>query len=155
MKNTRGEGRYVLHSTSDLAPSINLLKEGTCVLEAWIPYEKELSVLIYNKGRGEFATFPVVEKLGGKHMTCETISLSRIDDEVSGELQRIAKVIAKAVGLVGTLSIEMFYTETGGIYVNKILNQEQEVRKAKIDDCSFSQYDTQILCLCNWPMPKS
>ena len=44
--NIREEGRYVLHSTSDLAPSMNLLREGTCVLEAWIPYEKELSVLI-------------------------------------------------------------------------------------------------------------
>ena len=63
LKNTRGEGRYVLHSTSDLAPSMNLLREGTCVLEAWIPYEKELSVLISGNGRGEFATFPVVETI--------------------------------------------------------------------------------------------
>ena len=56
----------------------------------------------------------------------ETIAPARIDDEVSGELQRIAKVIAKAVGLVGTLSIEMFYTETGGIYVNKILPRPED-----------------------------
>ena len=42
---------------------MNLLREGTCVLEAWIPYEKELSVLISGNGRGEFATFPVVKQL--------------------------------------------------------------------------------------------
>ena len=41
---------------------MNLLREGTCVLEAWIPYEK-LSVLISGNGRGEFATFPVVETI--------------------------------------------------------------------------------------------
>ena len=151
LKNTRGEGRYVLHSTSDLAPSMNLLREGTCVLEAWIPYEKELSVLI--SGRGEFATFPVVETIKKERTLHETIAPARIDDEVSGELQRIAKVIAKAVGLVGTLSIEMFYTETGGIYVNKILPRPEDAGNFSIDACSFSQYDTHIRGLCNWPMP--
>ncbi len=153
LKNTRGEGRYVLHSTSDLAPSMNLLREGTCVLEAWIPYEKELSVLISGNGRGEFATFPVVETIKKERKLHETIAPAQIDEEVSGELQRIAKVIAKAVGLVGTLSIEMFYTETGGIYVNKILPRPEDAGNFSIDACSFSQYDTHIRGLCNWQMP--
>ena len=83
----------------------------------------------------------------------ETIAPARIDEEVSGELQRIAKVIAKAVGLVGTLSIEMFYTETGGIYVNKILPRPEDAGNFSIDACSFSQYDTHIRGLCNWSMP--
>lgn len=62
-------------------------------------------------------------------------------------------MIAKAVGLVGTLSIEMFYTETGGIYVNKILPRPEDAGNFSIDACSFSQYDTHIRGLCNWPMP--
>ena len=53
-------------------------------------------------------------------------------------MQRIAKVIAKAVGLVGTLSIEMFYTETGGIYVNKILPRPEDAGNFSIDACSLA-----------------
>ncbi|MGH2208124.1 5-(carboxyamino)imidazole ribonucleotide synthase, partial [Enterococcus faecalis] len=53
----------------------------------------------------------------------------------------------------GTLSIEMFYTDTDGIYVNKILPRPEGAGNFSIDACSFSQYDTHIRGLCNCPMP--
>ena len=50
LKTTRGgydgKGQYVLYGMKDLAPSMDLLREGTCELEAWIPFEKEISVMV-------------------------------------------------------------------------------------------------------------
>ncbi|MDU1982030.1 MAG: ATP-grasp domain-containing protein, partial [Enterococcus casseliflavus] len=107
LKTTRGgydgKGQHVLYSTADLAPSMNLLREGTCELEAWIPFEKELSILV--AGNGEtFTTFPVVENIHRNNILHQTIAPARIDPEVAEEAKRIAHIIAKALDLQGVLA---------------------------------------------------
>lgn len=90
LKTTRGgydgKGQYVLYSTSDLAPSMNILREGTCVLEAWIPYEKEISVLVSGNGQGEITVFPVVENIHRNNILHETIAPARVSEEVVKKL---------------------------------------------------------------------
>lgn len=81
-----GEGCYVLYSILDLVLFMNFLREGICVLEVWIFYEKELFVLIFGNGCGEFVIFLVVEIIKKECKLYEMIVLVWIDDEVSGEL---------------------------------------------------------------------
>ncbi|MGK0551555.1 5-(carboxyamino)imidazole ribonucleotide synthase [Enterococcus faecalis] len=158
LKTTRGgydgKGQYVLKSTADLAPSMNLLREGTCVLEAWIPYEKELSVLISGNGRGEYSIFPVVENIHRKNILHETIAPARVSEEVAEEAQRIARVIAEAVNLSGTLAVELFLTANGSIYVNELAPRPHNSGHYSIEACSFSQFDLHIRGICGWPMPE-
>ncbi|WP_316396730.1 amino acid kinase family protein, partial [Enterococcus faecium] len=52
--------RIIDHPKIILAPAMDLLREGTCVLEAWIPFEKEISIMVAGNGQGDFTTFPVV-----------------------------------------------------------------------------------------------
>jgi 5-(carboxyamino)imidazole ribonucleotide synthase len=158
LKNTQGgydgKGQFVLHGTSDLAPSMNLLRDGTCVLEAWIPYEKELSVLISGNGRGEYSVFPVAENIHRNGVLHETIVPARIDDEIAQEVKRIARVIAEAVNLAGTLAVELFLTPNGSIYVNELAPRPHNSGHYSIEACSFSQFDLHIRGICGWPLPK-
>ncbi len=158
LKTTRGgydgKGQYVLYSPSDLAPSMNLLKDGTCVLEAWIPFEKEISVLVSGNGQGDIETFPVVENIHRNNILHETIAPARVDDEVIEEAQRIAKLIAKEVNLAGTLAVEMFLTNNGGIYVNELAPRPHNSGHYTIEACSFSQFDTHIRGICGWSIPS-
>lgn len=157
LKTTRGgydgKGQYVLYSPSDLAPSMNLLKEGTCVLEAWIPFEKEISVLVSGNGQGDIETFPVGENIHRNNILHETIVPARVDDEVIEEAQRIARLIAKEVNLAGTLAVEMFLTNNGGIYVNELAPRPHNSGHYTIEACSFSQFDTHIRGICGWSIP--
>lgn len=158
LKNTRGgydgKGQYVLYSPSDLAPSMNLLKEGTCVLEAWIPFEKEISVLVSGNGNGDIQTFPVVENIHRNNILHETIAPARVDEEVKEEAQRIARLIAEEINLAGTLAVEMFLTNNGGIYVNELAPRPHNSGHYTIEACSFSQFDAHIRGICGWSIPE-
>ncbi|MGC6770487.1 5-(carboxyamino)imidazole ribonucleotide synthase [Enterococcus sp. LJL128] len=158
LKTTRGgydgKGQYVLYSPSDLAPSMNLLKEGTCVLEAWIPFEKEISVLVSGNGKGDIQTFPVVENIHRNNILHETIAPARVDEEIIEEAQRIAQVIAEEVNLAGTLAVEMFVTNNGGIYVNELAPRPHNSGHYTIEACNFSQFDTHIRGICGWSIPE-
>lgn len=158
LKTTRGgydgKNQFILYSTSDLAPSMNLLRKGTCVLEAWIPYEKEISVLASGNGKGEITVFPVVENIYRNNILHETIAPARVDEEVVIEAQRIARVIAEAVDLAGTLAVEMFLTSNGGIYVNELAPRPHSSGHYSIEACSMSQFDTHIRGICSWRLPE-
>ncbi len=156
LKTTRGgydgKGQYVLYSTADLAPSMNLLRQGTCELEAWIPFEKELSVMVAGNGRGEYSVFPVVENIHRNNILHETIAPARVAPEVAEEAARIAKEIAQALDLHGCLAIEMFLTKTGSIYVNELAPRPHNSGHYTIEACNFSQFDAHIRGVCGWPL---
>lgn len=158
LKTTRGgydgKGQFILYSPADLAPSMNLLRQGTCVLEAFIPYSKEISVLVSGNGKGDITVFPVVENIHRKNILHETIAPARIDDEVLIEAQRIAKVIAREVDLAGTLAVEMFLTDNGSIYVNELAPRPHNSGHYTIEACSISQFDAHIRGICGWPLPR-
>ncbi|BAK21791.1 5-(carboxyamino)imidazole ribonucleotide synthase [Melissococcus plutonius] len=149
-----GHGQYILHNPSDLVPAMELLRQGACVLEALIPYEKEISILISGDGQKNYTTFPVVENIHKNNILYETIAPARIADEVIEEAERIARVIAEAVNLAGTLAIEMFLMKSGGIYVNELAPRPHNSGHYTIEACSFSQFDTHVRGICSWAMPK-
>lgn len=158
LKTTRGgydgKGQYVLKSRADLAPAMDLLREGTCVLEAWIPFEKEISILVAGNGQGDYSTFPVVENIHRNNILHETIAPAAIADEVVEEAERIARVIAEGMSLSGVLCIEMFLTKTGGLYVNELAPRPHNSGHYSIEACSMSQFDTHIRGICGWPLSK-
>ncbi|NBA27856.1 5-(carboxyamino)imidazole ribonucleotide synthase [Enterococcus hirae] len=158
LKTTRGgydgKGQYVLKSRADLAPAMDLLREGTCVLEAWIPFEKEISILVAGNGQGDYSTFPVVENIHRNNILHETIAPAAIADEVVEEAERIARVIAEGMSLSGVLCIEMFLTKTGGLYVNELAPRPHNSGHYSIEACSMSQFNAHIRGICGWPLSK-
>lgn len=155
LKTTRGgydgKGQYVLKTMTDLAPAMNLLREGTCELEAWIPFTKELSIIVAGNGR-EFSTFPIVENIHKNNILQKTIAPANISSEVATEINRIAKVIAKALNLHGILAIEMFLTDSGSIYVNELAPRPHNSGHYSIEACNLSQFDAHIRGVCGWPL---
>lgn len=158
LKTTRGgydgKGQYVLRSRADLALAMDLLREGTCVLEAWIPFEKELSILVAGNGQGQYTTFPVVENIHRNNILHETIAPANISADVIEEAERIARVIAEAVSLSGVLCVEMFLTKSGGLYVNELAPRPHNSGHYSIEACGMSQFDAHIRGVCGWPLEE-
>ncbi|SJZ83381.1 5-(carboxyamino)imidazole ribonucleotide synthase [Pilibacter termitis] len=158
LKTTRGgydgKGQYVIYSMSDVAPAMNLLRDGTCVLEAWIPYEKEISVIVAGNGKDSFTVFPAVENIHRSNILHETIAPARIEQEIGEEAERIALTIAKALKLSGTLCIEMFLTKEGSLYVNELAPRPHNSGHYTIEACSMSQFEAHIRGICGWPLPE-
>lgn len=147
-----GKGQLVIREKQDLLEGRSLLEHGPCVLEKWIPFEKEISVIVTRKVDGETAIFPVAENIHEENILHQTIVPARISDAIQEEAVQIAKQLADSLGLVGTLAVEMFVTSDRMIYVNELAPRPHNSGHFSIEACSTSQFEQHIRAICNWPL---
>ncbi|MBO0959253.1 5-(carboxyamino)imidazole ribonucleotide synthase [Neobacillus sp. MM2021_6] len=147
-----GKGQLVFKTEQDLSKAAVLLNHGRCVLEKWIPFEKEVSVIVTRRLDGETAFFPVAENIHEENILHTTIVPARIPDELREKAVREARQIADSLGLVGTLAVEMFVTSEGKIYINELAPRPHNSGHFSIEACETSQFEQHIRAICNLPL---
>jgi 5-(carboxyamino)imidazole ribonucleotide synthase len=147
-----GKGQIVLHTAQDLVKAESLLLHGPCVLEKWIAFEKEISVIVTRKTDGETAIFPVAENIHQENILYQTIAPARVSNEIQGDAIQKAKQLADALDLVGTLAVEMFVTSDGTIFINELAPRPHNSGHYTIEACETSQFEQHIRSICNRPL---
>lgn len=147
-----GKGQLVIREKQDLAKAESLLNHGPCVLEKWIPFEKEISVIVTRKLDGETAFFPVAENIHRDNILDKTIVPARIPQVFQTEAVQLAKKLADSLQLVGTLAVEMFLCGDGTIYINELAPRPHNSGHYTIEACETSQFEQHIRAICNWPL---
>lgn len=149
-----GKGQVVLNSESDLNEALALLQKGVCVLEEWVDFDKEISIMVVRNGSGESVTLPVSENSHEDNILLKSIVPARVSDETVVEAERIAKVIAEKIQLVGALGVEFFLTASGDLYTNELAPRPHNSGHYSIEACTDSQFDLHIRAVCGYPLPK-
>ncbi|MDM5318205.1 5-(carboxyamino)imidazole ribonucleotide synthase [Fictibacillus sp. b24] len=148
-----GKGQFVIKQESDLEIAATLLeKETDCVLEAWVNFEKEISVIITRSVSGEVKSFPIAENIHKDNILHKTIAPARITIETADQAKLLAGSIATELELVGTLAVEMFVAKDGTIYVNELAPRPHNSGHYTIEACETSQFDQHVRAVCNWPL---
>jgi 5-(carboxyamino)imidazole ribonucleotide synthase len=148
-----GKGQVVIRQESDLEGATALLeKETDCVLEAWVPFEKEISVILTRSVSGEVKSFPVAENIHKDNILHQTIAPARISEKTAEQAKRLAGSIAAELELVGTLAVEMFVGKNDEIYVNELAPRPHNSGHYTIEACETSQFDQHVRAVCNWPL---
>lgn len=147
-----GKGQLVIKSEQDLADGEALLAHGSCVLEKWIPFEKEISVIVTRGIDGETAIFPVAENIHIDNILHKTIVPARVSAEIAAAAIDKAKQIADSLCVVGTLAVEMFVTAGGEIYINELAPRPHNSGHFSIEACETSQFEQHIRAICGWPL---
>lgn len=143
-----GRGVFVIKNTLDLAKAL----PGPSFLEQFIPFEKELAVVVARGCDGQTATFPVVEMVfhPEANLVEYLFSPAQISDEQSHIAQNIAAQAAEALGIVGLLAVEMFLLPSGDIVINECAprphNSGHHTLRAN-DVSQFEQHWRAILSL--------
>ncbi|MEM1503556.1 5-(carboxyamino)imidazole ribonucleotide synthase [Domibacillus sp. 8LH] len=150
-----GKGQFVLREVNQAAEAAKLLTHGDCVLEQWIPFQKEISVIVTRNPEGETTFFPVAENIHVNNILHESIVPARISKETERAAHEAAESIASALSLVGTLAVEMFVTEEGGIYINELAPRPHNSGHYTIEACGISQFGQHIRAVCNWPLKST
>ncbi|RWR05779.1 5-(carboxyamino)imidazole ribonucleotide synthase [Siminovitchia fortis] len=150
-----GKGQYVLNETEDAKEAASLLKNGPCVLESWVPFEKEISVIMTRSANGELEVFPVGENIHVNNILHETIAPARVSENVVKQAEKLAEKIAAHLNLVGTLAVEMFLTKDEKIYVNELAPRPHNSGHYTIEACNISQFGQHIRAVCGWPLMKT
>lgn len=150
-----GKGQLVIRDQQDLSKGELLLKHGACVLEKWIPFEKEISVIVTRKLDGETTFLPVAENIHKDNILDTTIVPARISEVLQSEAVQLANKLADSLQLVGTLAVEMFLTSNGTIYINELAPRPHNSGHFSIEACETSQFEQHIRAICNWPLGRT
>ncbi|HIH8049961.1 TPA: 5-(carboxyamino)imidazole ribonucleotide synthase [Streptococcus suis] len=146
-----GHGQKVIREESDLAEASQLANSAECVLEEFVNFDLEISVLVSGNG-SDYTVFPVQENIHRNNILSKTIVPARISDELSSKAQTMAVKIAEQLNLSGTLCVEMFVAGDE-ILVNEIAPRPHNSGHYSIEACDFSQFDTHILGVLGKPLP--
>ncbi|UUV99851.1 N5-carboxyaminoimidazole ribonucleotide synthase [Vagococcus luciliae] len=148
-----GKGQVVLKSESDMDKCRDLLDQAICILEKWVSFEKEVSVIISNNLAGEVSVFPLAENKHVNNILFTSIAPARVSQVCEKKAVGLAKRISQELRACGTIAIEMFVTDGEEILVNEIAPRPHNSGHYTIESCSISQFDAHILGICQWAMP--
>jgi 5-(carboxyamino)imidazole ribonucleotide synthase len=145
-----GKGQLVIKSQADINEADELLEHGPCVLEKWMPFTKEVSVIVSRNQRGETAIFPVAENIHVRNILHQTIVPARIGGVARDNALKAALQLVESLGMVGTLAVEMFVMEDESIFINELAPRPHNSGHYSIDACETSQFEQHIRAICNW-----
>ncbi|SFC25139.1 5-(carboxyamino)imidazole ribonucleotide synthase [Alkalibacterium subtropicum] len=148
----RFKAHHVLFSEEDIDASERFLSQGTCVLEAWIPSEKEVCLALVKNSQGDVSSFAITEMKYRDDVFHQAIAPAELKGEVEQEIKRIGQVIAEELDFVGVMAIEIFSTGSGALYVNEIVAHPHRAFHYTFNYPHFSQYEALIKAVTGWPV---
>jgi 5-(carboxyamino)imidazole ribonucleotide synthase len=159
LKTTRlgydGKGQRTLRCAEDLAEAFAALEPKPLVLEGFVDFACEISVVIARGADGAVSAFDVVENRHRAHILDVTLAPARISDEIATAAQAIARRVAEALDLVGLLAVEMFVDAGGRVLVNEIAPRPHNSGHWTIDACPASQFELHIRAIAGLPLPPA
>jgi 5-(carboxyamino)imidazole ribonucleotide synthase len=122
------------------------------ILENFVDYRCEVSVVVARGADGALAVYPPVENRHVHHILDTTIAPASLPPETAREAETIARDIAARLDLVGVLAVEMFVTKDGGLLVNELAPRPHNSGHWTIDACATSQFEQLVRAICGLPL---
>ncbi len=147
-----GKGQRKLAPGDDLAAAWVPFEGQPAVLEKFITFEREISVLVARGVDGEIATWPVCENEHANHILDITYCPARIPAAVAEQARALACKVAAALDLVGVLAVEMFLLADGQIVINELAPRPHNSGHFSFDASVTSQFEQQVRSVCGLPL---
>jgi 5-(carboxyamino)imidazole ribonucleotide synthase len=156
LKTTRlgydGKGQAMLQAPADCAPAFARLGPKPLVLEEFVDFACELSVVIARGIDGDIAAFDTVENRHHHHILHATFAPARIDPAITADARAAAIRIAEAIDLVGLLCVEFFVDRDGRVLANEIAPRPHNSGHWTIEACTASQFEQHVRAVAGLPL---
>jgi 5-(carboxyamino)imidazole ribonucleotide synthase len=149
-----GKGQWVIRSLDEIEEAYDTISRAgsELVLEQFIHFEKEISVIAARNSFGDVKAFPVAENIHVNNILHLSIVPARTDERVRQEAESMAIRIAESMDMVGLLAIEMFLTDEGELYVNELAPRPHNSGHYTMEACKTSQFEQHMRAICNLPL---
>ncbi len=147
-----GKGQSKIVSEEDAARAARDLGDKECVLEAFVDFDREVSVVAARGLEGEFAHYGVVENAHRRHILDLSIAPAAVTEEVGREAVEIARAILETLDVVGVMCVEFFLTREGRLLVNELAPRPHNSGHFTFDACVTSQFEQQLRAVCGLPL---
>jgi 5-(carboxyamino)imidazole ribonucleotide synthase len=147
-----GKGQAALRSGDEPAAVLASVGADSCILEGFVEFACEVSVMVARAQDSAIATWPVVENRHVNHILDTTIAPAEVSPGVAAKADAIARRIAEEIGLVGVMGVEMFVTRDDDVLVNEMAPRPHNSGHWTIDACHTSQFEQLVRVVCALPL---
>jgi 5-(carboxyamino)imidazole ribonucleotide synthase len=157
LKTTRygydGKGQASLNVLDDLGPAFARLEPKPLILEGFVDFAAEVSVVVARGADGAVSAFDTVENRHRDHILDLTFAPARVAEDVAAQAQAIARRVAMALDVVGLIAVEMFVDQRGRVVANEIAPRPHNSGHWSIEACPVSQFEMHIRAVAGLPLP--
>ena len=147
-----GKGQMKIVSEEDLEKARAIFRGRRCVVERWIEFACEVSVIVARSSTGETRAFPVSENIHTHHILDFSIVPARVDATVARDAALLATAVAQKLDVIGLIAVEMFVTTGGEVLVNELAPRPHNSGHWSIDGCETSQFEQHVRAVCGLPL---
>jgi 5-(carboxyamino)imidazole ribonucleotide synthase len=147
-----GKGQAKVASADEAAKAFERFKSAPSILEGFVDFSCEVSVVAARGADGAFAAFDPPENIHEHHILRRSTVPSRLSAPQVEDAKLIAKKIADALDYVGVLTVELFVGRDGALLVNEIAPRVHNSGHWTIEACACSQFEQHIRAVAGWPL---
>lgn len=147
-----GKGQSKITSQADIETAFAALNGHDAVLEAFVDFEKEVSVVCARDQQGNFSHFGVIENEHANHILDVSFAPAVVSQQVFEQAVEIARSVAETLDYVGTLCVEFFLTRNEKLLINELAPRPHNSGHLTFDACFTSQFEQQLRAVCGLPL---
>ncbi|MEN9203740.1 MAG: 5-(carboxyamino)imidazole ribonucleotide synthase [Thermostichus sp. DG_1_6_bins_120] len=151
-----GRGTQILHHPQALQQALQQQSGIPLLLEEWIPFQRELAVVVARSMVGEIQVYPVVETLQVEQICRRVIVPARIPQLLIAKIQEMAATLIEKLGAVGVFALELFWVPEehprGGIWINELSPRVHNSGHYTLDACLTCQFEQHLRAITGLPL---
>ena len=147
-----GKGTFILQTWEDCAATWERIGRVPVLLEAFIPFEKELAIMVARAADGQMVTYPTVETQQIDQVCQRVIAPADISAAVADQAADLARALVTALDYVGVLGIELFLAPGDRLLVNEVAPRTHNSGHYTLDACETSQFEQQLRAVSDRPL---
>ena len=156
LKSTRmgydGKGQLRLNIEGDLTGAFDVIGSDEAILEGFVDFEQEISVITARRADGGMLSYPPVENRHKSGILDTSTVPAAISDSIAATATRIAQTLATELNVVGLLAVEMFVTRDGRALVNEMAPRPHNSGHWTLDFAETSQFEQLLRAICGLPL---
>jgi 5-(carboxyamino)imidazole ribonucleotide synthase len=147
-----GKGQVLIHAAADAASAWTAVGRQESVLEAFVDFEREVSVVAARGLDGCVADYGVIENVHRRHVLDVSMAPATVPATVAAEAVRLTAAVLEALDVVGVLCVEFFLTRDGRLLINELAPRPHNSGHLTVDACLTSQFEQQLRAVCGLPL---
>ncbi|MGQ0645662.1 MAG: 5-(carboxyamino)imidazole ribonucleotide synthase [Elusimicrobiota bacterium] len=147
-----GKGQTKIQSAAEADAAFAALAGAEGILEAFVPFEKEMSVVAARGADGSFAAYAPIENAHRRHILDVSVMPASISPRLAKEAVDVARALFDKLELVGLTCIEFFVTGKEGLLINELAPRPHNSGHLTLDACDAGQFEQQLRAVCGLPL---
>ncbi|WP_415283591.1 5-(carboxyamino)imidazole ribonucleotide synthase [Candidatus Nitrososphaera sp. FF02] len=149
-----GRGNYVIKTKADVPTAYGHFAGREMMLEKFVPFTKEVSIMVARNPSGQIESFPVVENVHRNSILDTTVAPAKLGTKVEQRAKKMAEKAMKVLHGAGIFGIEMFVTKKGEVLINEIAPRVHNSGHYTNEACSVSQFEQHLRAVLDLPLAR-